>query len=75
VPTFWAHIISELGGVPIAVMGVVDTFGLLFPKLFLNDKIYIYTKKTYLAHGNLAKLMFWSILLFKNLQDFSQFFW
>ena len=41
-----------------------------FPKLFLNDKIYSYTKKNnYLALGNLAKLMFWSILSFKNLQD------
>ena len=37
-----------------------------FPKLFLNDEIYSYTKKNYLALGNLAKLMFWS---FKNLQD------
>ena len=44
-----------------------------FPKLFLNDKIYSYTKNNYLALGNLAKLMFWSILSFKNLQD--QFFW
>ena len=25
-----------------------------FPKLFLNNKIYSYTKKTYLALGNLA---------------------
>ena len=40
-----------------------------FPKLFLNDKIYRYTTKNYLALGNLAKLMFWSILSFKNLQD------
>ena len=40
-----------------------------FPKLFLNDKIYSYTKKSYLALGNLAKLVFWSILSFKNLQD------
>ena len=40
-----------------------------FPKLFLNDKIYRYTKKNYLAIGNLAKLMFWSISSFKNLQD------
>ena len=40
-----------------------------FPKLFLNDKIYHHTKKNYLALGNLAKLMFRSILSFKNLQD------
>ena len=37
-----------------------------FPKLFLNDKIYSYTQKNYLALGNLAK---WSILSFKILQD------
>ena len=36
--------------------------GFSFSKLFLNDKILSYTKKnTYLALGNLAKLMFWSI--------------
>ena len=29
---------------------------------FLNNKIYRYTKKIYLALGNLTKLMFWSIL-------------
>jgi hypothetical protein len=41
-----------------------------FPKLLLNDRIYSYTKKTnYLALGNLVKLMFWSILSFKKLQD------
>ena len=39
-----------------------------FPELFLNNKIYSYTKKNYLAPGNLAKLMFWIILSFKNLQ-------
>ena len=32
---------------------------------FLNNKIYSYTKKNYLALGNLAKLMFWSILSIK----------
>ena len=37
-----------------------------FPKLFLNDKIYSYTKKIF---GNLAKLMCWLILSVKNLQD------
>ena len=42
---------------------------LFFPKLFLYEKIYSYTKKNYFALGNLAKLMFWSILSFKNLQD------
>ena len=36
-----------------------------FPKLFLNDKINSYTKKNYLALGNLAKLMFWSIFFSK----------
>ena len=36
-----------------------------FPKLFLNDKIYRYTKKNYLALGNLAKLTFWTILSLK----------
>ena len=36
------------------------------PKLSLNDKIYSYTKKNYLALGNLAKLMFWPIVSFKN---------
>ena len=41
-----------------------------FPKLFLNDKIYSYApQKNYLALDNLAKLMFWSILRLKNLQD------
>ena len=40
-----------------------------FLKLSLNDKIFSYTKKNYLALGNLTKLMFWSILSFKNLQD------
>ena len=40
-----------------------------FQKLFLNDKIYSYTKKTTIWHNYLAKLMFWSILSFKNLQD------
>ena len=39
-----------------------------FPKLFLNNKVYSYTKNNYLALGNLAKVMFWSILSFKNLQ-------
>jgi hypothetical protein len=36
-----------------------------FSKLFLNDKIYSYTK------NNIGtwQLMFWSILSFKNLQD------
>ena len=37
-----------------------------FPKLLLNDKIYNYTKKNYLALGN---LMIWSILSFKILED------
>ena len=37
-----------------------------FPKLFLKDKIYSYTKKNWLALDSLAKLMFWSILTFKN---------
>ena len=37
-----------------------------FPKPFLKDKIYSYTKKNCLALGSLAKLMFWSILTFKN---------
>ena len=41
-----------------------------FSRLLLNDKTYSYTKKTnYLALGNLAKLMFLSILSFKILQD------
>ena len=34
-----------------------------FPKPFLNDEI------NYLVQGNWAKLMFWSISSFKNLQD------
>ena len=38
-----------------------------FPRLFLNDRIYSYTKKNYLALDNWAKLMFWSIFSFKNL--------
>jgi hypothetical protein len=37
-----------------------------FPKLFLKNKIYSYTNKNCLALGSLAKLMFWSILTFKN---------
>ena len=50
-----------------------------FTKLqFLNDKIYGYTENNYLALGNLAKLMFWSVL-FARLKSgqffqFSQFF-
>ena len=32
----------------------------------LKAEIYNYTKKRYLALGNLAKFVFWSILLFKN---------
>ena len=40
------------------------------PLSFLNDKIYSHTKKTtWLYLSNLAKLMFWSILSFKNLKD------
>ena len=46
-----------------------------FPKLFLNEKIYSYTKKNYLELGNLAKLMFWSILFARlKSKHFSQFF-
>ena len=43
---------------------------------FLNDETYNYTKNTYLAFGNLAKLMVWSTLFarLKN-EQFSQFFW
>ena len=37
-----------------------------FPKLFLNDKIYSYTKKKHFAFGNSAKLVLWSILSFKS---------
>ena len=32
----------------------------------LKAKMHNYTKKSYLALGNLAKLVFWSILSFKN---------
>ena len=35
-------------------------------KTFLNDKIYSYTKKWHLALSNSTKLMFWSVLTFKN---------
>ena len=35
-------------------------YAFTFP--FLSDKIYNYTKKSHLALGNLAKLVFWSIL-------------
>ena len=44
-------------------LGYRSVFFFNFTKLqFLNDKNYSYTKKNYLALGNLAKLMFWSIL-------------
>ena len=43
---------------------------------FLNSKIYSYTKNNYLALGNLAKLVFWSISSFKRKSEhLSQFFW
>ena len=47
-----------------------------FYKTSIFDKMYSYTKKNYLALGNLAKLMFWSIL-FARLKSkyFSQFLW
>ena len=50
-----------------------------FTKLqFLNDKIYGYTENNYLALGNLAKLMFWSVLFARlksgQFSQFSQFF-
>ena len=32
----------------------------------MKTKMYNYTKKSHLALGNLAKLVFWSILSFKN---------
>jgi hypothetical protein len=35
----------------------------------INDNTYNYTKKNNLALGNLAKLIFWLILSFKNFQD------
>ena len=38
----------------------------VFTFQFFNDTIYSYTKKRHLTLGNLAKLVFWSILLFKN---------
>ena len=41
---------------------------------FLNDKIYSYTKKSHLALGNLAKLVFWSILLLKVNNEFVSVF-
>ena len=41
----------------------------VFTFQFLKDKIYSYTKKNCLALGSLAKLMFWSILTFKNWKD------
>ena len=53
----------------------------VFTFQFLNDRIYSYTKKSNLALGNLAKLIFWSILSFKNwsfvklLSFLWQFFW
>ena len=37
----------------------------MFTFQFLNDEIYSYTIKSHLVHGNLAKLVFWSILSFK----------
>ena len=37
-----------------------------FPQLFLNVQSY---QKNYLALGNLSKLMIWSILSFKSLED------
>jgi hypothetical protein len=42
----------------------------------LNDKIYSYNKKIYLALGHLAKLILWSILFARlKSKNFSQFFW
>ena len=36
----------------------------VFTFQFFSDKIYIDTKKSHLALGNLAKLVFWSVLSF-----------
>jgi hypothetical protein len=54
----------------------VPSFSILQKLQFLNDKIYSYNKKNYLALGNLAKFMFWSILFARlKSKHFSQFFW
>jgi hypothetical protein len=58
-----------LAAVELCHLSQADKECLLFPKPFLNDKSYSYTKKNYLALGNLAKWMFWSTLSFKNFQD------
>ena len=42
---------------------------LLSQSCVMGSRTVNYTKKNYLALGNLAKLMFWSIISFKNLQD------
>jgi hypothetical protein len=61
-------ILSILSDLPLTRETETNVYFFNFTKLqFLNDKIYSFTKKTYLALGNLAK--FWSILSFKNLQD------
>ena len=39
-----------------------------FQSCVMGSRIVDYTKENYLSHVNLAKLMFWSILSFKNLQ-------
>ena len=44
---------------------------LLSQNCVMGSRTLNYTKKNYLALGNLAKLMFWSILSFKNLQDWN----
>jgi hypothetical protein len=54
----------------------VSSFSILQNFKFLNDKIYSYNKKNYLALANLAKLMFWSISFARlKSKHFSQFFW
>ena len=40
----------------------------VFTSQLMNDKIYSYTKKTCLALGNLAKLVFWLNWSFKNIK-------
>ena len=45
----------------------------VFTSQLMNDKIYSYTKKTRLALGNLAKLVFWLIWSIKNIKVNSQF--
>ena len=47
---------------------VLNVCLLTFPNWVMGSRTLNYTKKTYLALDNLAELMLWSILSFKNLQ-------